>query len=241
VKFIYPDWPAPSHIKALTTTRKGGFSKQPFDSFNLALHVNDDVEQVLKNRHLLNQSLPSSPFWLSQTHTNKVVELTADTSNTPPNESFDGSFTSQAGVVCTVMTADCLPILLTDIQGSFVAAVHAGWRGLADGIIENSLSNIKTDTSDVLAWLGPAIGPECFEVEYDMKNQFADDEQAAFKVYGDKWLCDIYALAVKRLNKLGVSKIYGGDHCTFKEDEQFYSYRRDGVCGRMASCIWIES
>ncbi len=238
MKFIYPDWPAPVNVKALTTTREGGFSKPPFDSFNLADHVNDDIEQVLKNRQLLNESLPNTPVWLSQTHTNKVVELMA---NTHIAESFDGSYTTQANIVCTVMTADCLPILLTDSQGSFVAAVHAGWRGLADGIIENTLANIKTDANQILAWLGPAIGPECFEVGDDMKSQFADDEQATFKVYGDKWLCDIYALAVKRLNKLGVNKIYGGQHCTYKEDALFYSYRRDGACGRMASCIWIES
>jgi YfiH family protein len=240
VKFITPDWPAPTHIKALTTTRQGGFSKPPFDSFNLGDHVNDDVGQVLKNRQLLNQSLPNTPVWLSQTHTNKVVELN---NHTKINESFDGSFTTQTNVVCTVITADCLPILLTDTQGSFVAAVHAGWRGLADGIIENTLDNIKTKTktSEVVAWLGPAIGPECFEVGDDMKSQFTVDEQDAFKVHGDKWLCDIYALAVKRLNKLDVNKIFGAEHCTYKENELFYSYRCDAVCGRMASCIWIES
>ena len=246
MKCIYPDWPAPVNIKALITTRKGGFSKPPFASFNLADHFNDDVEQVLKNRQRLNQSLPSSPVWLSQTHTNKVVELTtqgkvseAHSSQPYNGESFDGSFTTQPNVVCTVMTADCLPILLTDTKGSFVAAVHAGWRGLADGIIENCLQNLNVENGDALAWLGPAIGPECFEVGDDMKNQFAGDEQDAFKVHGDKWLCDIYALATKKLNTYGIRKIYGGDHCTFKEDELFYSYRRDGICGRMASCIWI--
>jgi YfiH family protein len=240
-EFIRPNWPAPPHIKAFITTRSGGCSKPPFDFFNLAMHVDDDEVAVINNRQRLNQHLPSAPIWLNQTHTNNIISLT---NNDPVIEPFDGSFTTQPNLVCTVMTADCLPVLLTNITGTFVAAVHAGWRGLASGIIANSLTSIPMDKrADVMAWLGPAIGPEQFEVGDDVRDVFVKldgENQSAFVAHQQKWLCDIYQLATHQLKALGVDKIYGGQHCTFSQEKSFYSYRRDGACGRMASCIFID-
>ncbi len=244
ISFIRPDWSAPANIKAIITTRRGGHSSPPYHSFNLATHVGDNPADVMKNRAELRPQLPSEPIWLDQTHTNKIIELK---SASEPNESFDASITTAPGLVCAVLTADCLPILLTDTKGSFVAAVHAGWRGLANGIIANALATESAkNRSEVLAWLGPAISQKHFEVGDDVRDIFialSTDNQAAFISCNDKenkWLADIYALATHQLNALGVSKIYGGEYCSYAQDELFHSYRRDGVSGRMASCIWIE-
>lgn len=239
--FIYPRWPAPDNVVALTTTRAGGHSKSPFDGFNVAQHVNDDPNAVDSNRAILRQHLPTEPVWLNQTHS-KNIELLKPR-QTVCGE-IDGAITFAPNVVCTIMTADCLPVLLTNRQGTFVAAVHAGWRGLASGIISECLKHIpQNDRASVLAWLGPAIGPEAFEVGDEVKNVFVDlskDNALAFKPFGKKWLCDIYQLATNELNVLGVHNIYGGDHCTYTEQEKFYSYRRDGTTGRMASCIYLK-
>ena len=246
ITLIQPDWPAPTHIKALSTTRVGGRSLKPYNTFNLATHVGDDTTHVMQNRAELGKFMPAEPVWLNQTHSNKVVELTDSRALLEP---FDASITQTPGLACVVMTADCLPILLSDTAGSFVAAIHAGWRGLANGIIANTLHQlnklhkIETNQQDVLAWLGPAISQQHFEVGDDVRNiflQLSTENQGAFIPHGSKWLCNIYALARHQLNALGVNKIYGGDYCTFEQNEQFHSYRRDGVSGRMASVIWIS-
>ncbi|GAB3523819.1 peptidoglycan editing factor PgeF [Photobacterium alginatilyticum] len=241
--FIVPDWPAPANIKAVSTTREGGISLQPYQGLNLGLHVGDNIEHVQCNRTQLQQELglAESPAWLNQTHSTTVIGVNAPLAATPD---ADGSYTRVADIACAVMTADCLPILLCDSAGTQVAAVHAGWRGAADGIIEAALDTFHAPADQILAWLGPAIGPNAFEVGNEVREQFVADlpqAEQAFKPYGDKWLADLYVLARQRLYRAGVSKIYGGDFCTFSSPERFYSYRRDGVTGRQASLIWITS
>lgn len=251
-QFIYPNWPAPQKVGALTTTRQGGYSQPPFDGFNLAYHVNDKPKDVDKNRQLLHQQLPTEAKWLQQTHTNHIVELNHDTVIDGP---CDASFTTESGVVCTVMTADCLPLLLTDNEGRFVAAIHCGWRGLAKCIIAASLAAIRLKLPDIqakeiIAWLGPAIGPKQFEVGAEVKTQLLNSlysEPSDMNAYfvasnnSQKYFCNIYQLAKRQLAQLGVEQIYGGEYCTFSDEQQFFSYRRDGETGRMASCIWLES
>jgi len=239
--FLRPDWPAPLTIHAATTLRWGGFSTGSFHSLNVAQHVGDDVEQVRQNRHYLHQllSLPSEPVWLQQEHSAICVNA-AEVSGVVV---ADASFSRQANVVCAVMTADCLPVLLCACDGSRVAAVHAGWRGLVNGVISNTVAALATH--ELLAWLGPAIGPQCFEVGDDVRNAFlhkSNDYSSAFHlgVAPGKWLADIYRLASIELAQLGVKAIYGGGFCTMTDEENFFSYRRDHKTGRMVSLIWRE-
>lgn len=239
---IRPDWPAPPNISALVTTRLGGVSQAPFASFNLASHVGDAPQAVLANRQRLGEVLPAAPRWLEQVHGVNVVNVDEIGDGAKPTA--DAAFSRSKQVVCVVQTADCLPILLAQADGSVVAAVHAGWRGLADGVIEATLRHLGEPTS-VLAWLGPAIGPTAFEVGEDVRSRFLQHDQRAAAAFvarqvPNKWLADIYALARLRLNAAGVSQISGGDFCTFSDPTRFYSYRRDGVTGRMASMIWIN-
>jgi polyphenol oxidase len=245
--FIIPNWPAPKNVHALQTKRSGGFSQTPYDSLNFGLHVKDNPIHVAQNRQLVSQFLPSEPVWLNQTHSIEVVNA-ANTSCAP---NADASFSTKKNVVCVVMTADCLPVLLCDKAGKIVVAVHAGWRGLCDGALEASIDEAcraaQIMPNDLMVWLGPAIGPNAFEVGAEVRAQFiAIDAQAesAFKPYNDKYLGDLYKIATQRLNNLGVTKIYGGgidqDFCTFTEKDQFFSYRRDGETGRMATLIWME-
>lgn len=241
--FIVPDWPAPTHIKAVTTLRGDGVSTAPFDSWNLARHVDDKPAHVEMNRALLSKrlGLPQEPFWLEQVHGTRVLAVDdADASD----RQADGSYAHTRGHVCVVMTADCLPLLLCNRAGTEVAAVHAGWKGLADGVIEAALGCFQSPVQDLLVWLGPAIGPQVFEVGAEVrdiflrKNEQADD---AFTALGNnKYLADIYELARQRLQRCGVHAVFGGQHCTFTEAALFYSYRRERVTGRMASLIWIE-
>jgi len=250
MSFIIPSWNKPANVEAIMTTRQGGFSQAPWDSFNLALHVDDEPEAVLKNRAALGLEIPAQPFWLEQTHSCRVIEHPASIlsmKTEPPNA--DGSFTNQKKQVCVVMTADCLPLLITNKQGTVVSALHAGWRGLADGVIEQGISSILKNTecfpSDLSVWLGPAIGPDAFEVGGEVRQTFLKEiscEEAFVPIAGknDKYLANIYLLAKLRLEVLGVIDIQGGDYCTFHNSEQFYSYRRDGVTGRMASLIWMK-
>ncbi|WP_299022070.1 peptidoglycan editing factor PgeF [uncultured Photobacterium sp.] len=238
---IFPDWPAAAHVKAASTTRLGGVSQPPYQGLNLGLHVGDEAELVGKNRTLLQQQLGlmEQPAWLNQIHSTRVIELQSPLSSV---SDADGSYTQVAGLGCVVMTADCLPLLLCDKEGTQVAAVHAGWRGLADGIIEAALAKFTVPADSIMAWLGPAISPEVFEVGGEVREQFiAGSPQAehAFKPHGDKWLADLYILARQRLQAYGVTQIYGGQYCTFSDPELFYSYRRDGVTGRQASLIWL--
>ncbi|WP_392561713.1 peptidoglycan editing factor PgeF [Orbus sturtevantii] len=243
LKAVYPNWPAPDNIRALTTTRQGGRSTAPYHSLNLASHVGDDLNHIIENRMLVKQSegLPSEPIWLNQIHSTKVIDLANYHS-----VDADGSYSQQKKVISAVLTADCLPVLFCSQQGDEIAAAHAGWRGLCQGILENSVRHFKCQPSQIMAWLGPAIGPLKFEVGAEVKAQFEfyDSEASnAFQLVEQtqqKYLADLYLLARQRLTKLGLQHIYGGEHCTYSESELFYSYRRQSQTGRMASLIWFE-
>ena len=237
-EFIRPDWPAPANVHALVTTRSGGVSGGPYASLNLGDHVGDVPAAVVTNRRRLRDSLPADPTWLRQVHGIRCV----DAAQTPPDSEADAAWTNAPGVVCAVLTADCLPVLLCDDAGTVVAAAHAGWRGLAAGVIESTVRSMNVPGERLIAWLGPAIGPQRFEVGDEVRARFAaHDPQAAsaFIPHGEgKWLCDIYRLARQRLAALGVCRLAGADFCTVRDADRFYSYRRDGVTGRMASLIW---
>jgi YfiH family protein len=236
---ILPDWPAPACVKALQTTRLGGVSQGSYASLNLGDHVKDLPQHVAANRQLLSPYLPSEPLWLNQVHGVRVIDAALSSCL----ESADASFSTRKQVVCVTMTADCLPVLLCDQAGSVVAAVHAGWRSLCDGVIEATVKAMPVEPARLMAWLGPAIGPQAFEVGNEVRAQFmAQDAQAehAFQAQGEKWLGDLYAIARQRLSRLGVTQVYGGGCCTYREPETFFSFRRDGDTGRMASLIWLE-
>jgi polyphenol oxidase len=237
--FITPDWPAPANVKALQTTRNGGVSTGVYASLNLGDHVKDHPQHVAANRQLLSGYMPSEPVWLNQVHGVRVIDAALSSCL----ESADASFATRKQVVCVTMTADCLPVLLCDQAGTAVAAIHAGWRSLCDGVIEATVAAMPVQASQLMAWLGPAIGPEAFEVGSEVRAQFiAQDARAelAFQAKADKWLGDLYAIARQRLQTLGITQVYGGGRCTFNEPETFFSYRRDGDTGRMGSVIWLE-
>jgi len=245
--FIVPEWPAPRSVKAYMTTRLGGVSRGPYSSLNLGDHVGDDSTHVRQNRAHLTSflNLPGSPVWLNQVHGTDIVELplarvSADGNFPPP---ADGSFSRQINQVCVVMTADCLPVLLCDTQGAVVAAAHAGWRGLAGGVLETTIRAMGVAPHSLLAWLGPAIGPEAFEVGQDVVAAFIQQQPEAHHAFRqiaeNHWLADIYTLARLRLQNAGVSRISGGGFCTYREQDRFYSYRRDKITGRMAALIWL--
>ncbi len=236
--WLTPDWPVPANIRAATTLRTGGVSYGAYASLNPAMHVGDDVDLVKKNRQLIKEllDLPGEPVWLEQIHSNRAVPAV----KTESLQQADASYTAEAGVVCAVMTADCLPLLVCAADGSQVAAIHAGWRGLLAGVVANTLSAMQDN--ELLVWLGPAIGPDCFEVGVEVRDAFVQKSAAfmtAFKQQSNgKWLADIYQLARIDLATLGIDKIYGGGFCTVTEQERFYSYRRDKQTGRMATLIW---
>lgn len=244
--WIEPDWPVPPGVCAATTLRFGGVSEGDFASFNLAAHVGDDPERVAENRRLLSQTLdlPGEPFWLQQVHGNTVMraESTRRLNRDDPRPVADASHTGEKGVVCVVMTADCLPVLLCSAAGESVAAVHAGWRGLAGGVIEATAKAMDSPPSR--AWLGPALGPDAFEVGSEVREIFlARDANHArcFRPHVEgKWWADLYGLARLTLNRLGIRDIYGGHFCTALESERFFSYRKNKVTGRMATLIWRE-
>ncbi|NOU20524.1 MAG: peptidoglycan editing factor PgeF [Methyloglobulus sp.] len=238
--WLQPDWPAPLNVHAATTLRLGGVSKGGYTSLNPATHVGDNAELVRQNRQIIKTmlNLPSEPIWLTQTHSNRAIKAIA--TDTPPQA--DASYTDQPSVVCAVMTADCLPLLVCAADGTEIAAIHAGWRGLLDGIIDNTIAALHS--RDLLVWLGPAIGPERFEVGDEVRATYmakSAEYASAFKQQNqDKWLADIYQLARINLAALGISKNYGGGFCTVTDQERFYSYRRDQVTGRMATLIWRD-
>ncbi len=260
-KLITPSWPAPDFIKVFCTTRYAfnGHSAAPFEQFNVGLHVGDVSEHVYQNR----QQLPFNDVtWLEQVHGTHVIELPTKkiaTKDLSIKESSikplpikehdlkaDASFTRKSNIACVVMTADCLPILMCDRKGRWVAAIHAGWRGLADGIIEQSLLNIQNSypdffkAEDILVWLGPAIGANAFEVGQDVFNVFQDYSSAFSSTNNSgKYLCDIYAIAREKLLRKGIHQVFGGEYCTFSNPDLFYSFRRDGITGRMAAMICI--
>jgi polyphenol oxidase len=238
--FLIPDWPVPDNVRALQTLRTGGGSPAPWNSFNLGDHVGDEAARVAANRALLRALLPAEPCWLRQVHGISVV----DAASASVGVEADAACSRVAGAVCVVMTADCLPVLFCNRQGTVVAAVHAGWRGLLAGVLENTLATMQCPAGDVLAWLGPAIGPENFEVGDEVRSAFVKVDagaEVAFQSQGQgKWLADLYALARRRLSAAGVVGVYGGGLCTVADGERFFSYRRDGVTGRQGSLIWLD-
>ena len=237
---IVPDWPAPANVRALQTTRHGGVSAEPYGSLNLGSHVGDAPLTVVRNRMLLNTLLPSEPVWLEQVHGTAVAN--ADMAGC--RVQADACIARHRGSVCVVMTADCLPVLLCDERGTVVGAAHAGWKGLAAGVIEAAVREMAVEAGTLMAWLGPAIGPDAFEVGDEVRAEFVAGNSQAEAAFSPgqpgKWFADIYALSRLRLNALGITRVYGGDRCTYREREQFFSYRRDGVTGRMGSFIWLE-
>lgn len=237
--FLVPDWPAPANVHARVTTRAGGASTGPWQGLNLASHVGDDPAHVALNRAWLRAQLPADPLWLEQVHgTDCVVAESAQTGCTA-----DASVSFEPWQICAVLTADCLPVLFCTQDGQGVGAAHAGWRGLLAGVLENTVRAMQAPPDQIMAWFGPAIGPQAFEVGDEVRAAFLAHDAAcadAFVAHGQKWLADIYALARLRLQDMGLLSIYGGGLCTVSDAERFYSYRRDGATGRMASLIWRE-
>jgi len=241
-EWLQAQWPAPAHVRTASTLRRGGVSATPFDTLNLGGHVGDVPDAVQRNRQRLHQALqlPSEPCWLNQVHGTRVVE--ADVWTTPPQA--DACIARSAGQVCVVMTADCLPVLFCSREGDRVAAAHAGWRGLAGGVLQSTVSSLGLPGSQLMAWLGPAIGPEAFEVGDEVRIAFTAQDAAAAQAFRPShrvgyWLADLYLLARQDLQRLGVHAIYGGEGCTYSDEARFFSYRRDQRTGRMASLIWL--
>lgn len=244
--FIQPDWPVPDHIKAYVTTRVGGKSQVPFESLNLATHVDDDKQIVFKNRELLQQALqlPSQPFWLTQEHTHNVLFWEGQAYESPPVA--DASWTTGSDLVSCVLTADCLPLLVTNKEGRFVAAIHAGWKGLSEGVVSNTIQALPGQREDMLVWIGPAISQSYFEVGEEVFDVFVNESAEAEKFFkphsqkSQKWYANLPGLAEFKLNQLGVEQVFQSGLCSYRDQEWFYSYRRDQKTGRMASLIWIE-
>ncbi len=239
--WIIPEWPCPSRVRAVITTRSGGVSSGNYASMNLGMAVGDRIESVNENRRRLMVALPSPPKWLQQVHGNQVVKAQQ---LDEADRKADAAVTTTVAKVCAVTVADCLPVLLCDQSGQVVAVAHAGWRGLCAGIIENTVSAMERPGRQLLAYLGPAIGPLAFEVGDEVRTAFVEcDAQAAsaFRRYRHgKWLGDLFELARQRLRKVGVSKVFGGQDCTYSDPKRFFSHRRDKVSGRMAALIWIS-
>ncbi|MEG0008728.1 MAG: peptidoglycan editing factor PgeF [Aeromonas sp.] len=243
MNWIEPDWPAPAKVRALSTTRDGGISEGVFQGLNLGAHVGDEPARVEENRALLQQTayIPGRLNWLNQVHGVAVHPVSNEYGAAPD---ADAACALQAGLACIVMTADCLPVLFCDKAGTRVSAAHAGWRGLQAGVLEASIAAMGCEPNDILAWLGPAIGPTAFEVGGEVRDAFMAEQVEAAAAFvpsanEGKWLADIYQLARLRLARAGVTAVHGGEHCTFSDPERFYSYRRDGQTGRMASIIWL--
>lgn len=240
MQLIQPDWPAIAGVAAASSTRNGGYSTAPYHSLNLGAHVGDSAVQVQANRSRFSQALglAQQPAWLEQVHGITVLQLHA---NSPAGQQADACFTTAPNVPCAIMTADCLPLLLASRCGSVVAAAHAGWRGLCNGVIEATLAALPLPAQQFQAWLGPAIGPTAFEVGSEVREAFLAvhaEDAAAFVAQGPRYLADLYQLARARLQRAGVGQVYGGQHCTASEADLFFSHRRSAPTGRMASVIW---
>lgn len=248
LEVIKADWPGSKNVHAYSTTRISGVSQGVYSGLNLAMHVEDEASHVAENRQLLARQLelPEEPVWLNQVHGNQLLNIdeAGKINAQPVPPQADASYSLQAGKVCVVMTADCLPVLICNRKGDKVAAAHAGWRGLAAGIIEASVAALNEPVEDILVWLGPAIGAQAFEVGEDVREAFTSvlpQADVAFKAHRPgHYFADIYQLARLKLNDIGVQAIYGGEHCTFNDADHFYSYRRDGKTGRQASLIWFS-
>lgn len=240
--YFEPDWPAPAGVRAACSLRGGGVSVGPWQSLNLGDHVGDDPAHVGANRRRLREALGLSgePMWLNQVHGVEVVRA----EHWSGQARADASVSTLRGAVCAVLTADCLPVLFADFSGTRVAAAHAGWRGLAGGVLEQAVAALGVPPGDILAWLGPAIGPSAFEVGEEVRAAFARHHAGALAHFRantrGRWQADLFGLARQRLALAGVSRVYGGEHCTASDPQRFFSYRRDGQCGRMASLVWLE-
>jgi hypothetical protein len=241
--WIVPDWPAPARVCALATTRSGGVSAGSYAAMNLGRGGGDEPAALEENRRRFERFLPAQPIPLAQVHGTAVATLHRDTTASP---TADAAVTREAGVVCSVLTADCLPVLLTDRAGSAVGIAHAGWRGLAAGVLEatvDALARLGAERGNLLAWLGPAIGPAAFEVGADVHAAFCDTDPGADAFFAagrpDKWHADLYGLARRRLARAGVASVHGGGQCTYTEAARFFSYRRERHSGRMATAVWL--
>lgn len=240
MQVIAANWQAPRQIQAITTTRLGGISQPPFNSLNIGDHVNDQPDAVKHNRQLLADylELPSKPSWLKQTHSTNVFALTK-----PLDDAVeaDGAFTAEKGIVCAVLTADCLPLFITNQQGTKVAILHAGWRGLADGIIEKGIAMFQQDGNELMAYAGPCISIEAFEIGAEVKGQLGGSEHCYRNSEKEgHFYADLVELSRLRCMELGLTQFTSKGNCTFNDNDTLFSYRRDGVTGRMASLIWIE-
>ncbi|MCC5854645.1 MAG: peptidoglycan editing factor PgeF [Idiomarina sp.] len=243
IPLLRPEWAVPKHIQAAVTTRQGGVSAAPYASLNLGTHVGDLPAAVTTNRARVKKDLklPSSPLWLSQVHGTRVVRTHGETMTDTPES--DASYTATPGVVLAIMTADCLPLLLTNRDGTEIAVAHCGWKGIAGGLIRKVVAEFESPAEDIIAWMGPAIGPSAFEVGDDVRRAMMKSDaghQDAFQPFQQRWLADIYQLVRHDLALSGVREVTGGDLCTVSDSEQFFSYRRDGVTGRMGSFLWIQ-
>jgi YfiH family protein len=236
--WIVPQWPAPARVRSLMTTRNGGISAAPYASLNLGTRVGDDPAAVAENRARVRRELPAEPRWLKQVHGVTAV----DAAQTATDEEADAAIARAPGVVCTIQVADCMPVLFCDRSGSCVGAAHAGWRGLSGGVLERTIEAMDVPPGELMAWLGPAIGPLAFEVGPDVLEAFADIDprHEAFTQYREgKWLGDLFMLARRRLAAAGITSVHGGDLCTVSDPQRFFSHRRDRVTGRLAAFIWL--
>ena len=235
--WLQPEWPAPPSVRALSTTRNGGCSKGSWVSMNLGRHCGDVEQHVKSNRERLAQWLPAAPQWLRQVH---GVTVARHPGMPGDEREADAVVAFAPGQVCAVLTADCLPVLFCDRSGSRIAVAHAGWRGLAAGVLQATVNALESDPADLMAWLGPAIGPAVYEVGEEVAAAFPDEFTQAFAPRGERWLLDLYAVARLKLASAGVSAVFGGGLCTYSDPGRFYSFRRDGVTGRMATLVWLE-
>ena len=242
-EFLTPQWPAPPNVRAAFTLRQGGVSLAPYASLNLAMHVGDEPSAVADNRRRVREalSLPAEPVWLTQVHGADVIAL--DELSSASSHHADAVVSHSPNHVCAIQVADCLPVLFAARDGSAVAAAHAGWRGLAGGVLEAAVRRMKVEPSQLIAWLGPAIGPASFEVGGEVRAAFVAHDSAAAMAFAandrERWQCDIYSLAYQRLEALGVQAVFGDRGLdTYADPQRFFSFRRDGRCGRMAALIW---
>ncbi len=236
MELIKPDWPAPANVRAFTTTRVGGYSKGAWSSMNLGLNCGDDPCAVHRNREKLRSQLPAEPLWLRQAHGVQIATHSRASGEEPV---ADGVVSTLPAQVCAVLTADCLPVLFCNRSGTRVAAAHAGWRGLAQGVLQATVRQLEEEPGEIMAWLGPAIGPKAYPVGEDVRQAFPEEQGIHFRKDGDRWLLDLYGVARLMLSQVGVTSVYGGHFCTHSNSKRFYSYRRDGVTGRMATVICL--
>ena len=235
--WLRPEWPAPPGVRALSTTRAGGCSEGAWSSMNLGERCGDSAGHVRHNRERLAGLLPAAPLWLKQVHGTSVFRHPG---RPGPEPEADALVAFAPGRVCAVLTADCLPVVFCDRSASRVGVAHAGWRGLAEGVLQATISALECDPAELIAWLGPAIGPSAYEVGADVVAAFPDEFEQGFAPRGDRWLLDLYTVARMKLADAGVTAVFGGNFCTYSDPERFFSFRRDGVTGRMATLVWLD-